>query len=413
MVESAPVVSAVSAPYSEKYWNAFSDADLNTLRTAAGTDPEARFAAAMDLLAGGYYDQAERALIEVSQQVSEINVAVASRIMLASTLRYQHKWSQLRDLPLTSPLPSNDNTLTNNLEQWGKAFAGAPDQTIQFPDGEITLPLRLTVVGTPTVRVRINGKDYDFWLDTGSTMTVISSEVAEAAGSTVLSPEVLAVKTFGGTAPVRPTIIKNLEIGSIRINNSPAVIIDASLMYLRTSATRTAPSGITVDGIIGWDVIRHFDMTMNYEDREITLKQPLFRGNAGGSLVWLARPLVVVTTKAGDKFHFTLDTGAQASFLNGTVLEKTSLVTKIAGTNVYGLAHTGKETTRVVPVLELDVAGKRVLLRNVIVYGPVESGLINCDGILGSDIAKFGPIHIDATNGVFSVGVSDGEDATE
>ena len=414
MVESAPVVSAASTAYSEKYWAAFSDADLNALHTEARTDPETRFAGAMDLLAGGFYDQAERALVEVSKQVSEINVAVASRIMLASILRYQHKWTELRDLPLTSPLPTNDNTLTNDLEQWGKAFAGAPDQTIQFPDGEITLPLRLTALGTPTVRVRINGKDYDFWLDTGSTMTVISSEVAEAAGSTVLSPEVLAVKTFGGTAPVRATVIKSLEIGPVTISNSPAVIIDASSMYLRTSSNvGSMPTGITLDGIIGWDVIRHFDMTMNYADRKITLRQPVFRGNGRGNLVWLARPLVEVSSRSGDKLHFTLDTGAQGSFLNATVLGKSGAVTKGAGTRVYGLAHTGKEINRVIPVLELDVAGKGVALQNVILYGPVESGLINCDGILGSDIARFGSLHIDATNGVFSVGQSDGEDATE
>jgi predicted aspartyl protease len=367
----------------------------------------------MDLLAGGYYDEAERMLLAVSQQVSEINVAVASRIMLASILRYQHKWAQLRDLPLTSRLPATDNAVTNDLEQWGKAFAGAPEQTIQFPSGDITLPLRVTAVGTPTIRVRINGKDYDFWLDTGSTMTVISSEVAEAAGSAILSPEVLSVKTFAGAAPVKATSIQSLEIGSISIANSPAVIIDASLMHLRTSAPGVAPTGIAVDGIIGWDVIRHFDVTMDYTERKITLKRSIFRGTAGGNLVWLARPLVEVTTKGGGKFHFTLDTGAQASFLNPTVLERTGMVTKNAGTKVYGLARTGKEATRVVPVLNLSVAGKTVALENVIVYGPTESGLINCDGILGSDIGRFGPIHIDATNGVFSVGLSDGEDAAE
>jgi len=37
------------------------------------------------------------------------------------------------------------------------------------------------------------------------------------------------------------------------------------------------------------------------------------------------------------------------------------------------------------------------------VYGPAYSGLINCDGILGSDVAQFGKIRIDATNGLFSL----------
>ncbi|HEY4733499.1 MAG TPA: aspartyl protease family protein [Gemmatimonadaceae bacterium] len=414
LAEPVPAVPAAGpAPYSEAYWGAFADADLNTLRTAARTDPEARFAGAMALLAGGYFGDAERALLDVSQQVAEINVAVASRIMLASTLRYEHKWSQLRDLPLTAP----DNTITSELEQWGKAFASTPQEVIHFPGHEVTLPLRLTTIGTPTVRVRINGKDYDFWIDTGSTMTVISSEVVEATKSAVLSSDTLSVKTFSGSAPVRATTIKSLEIGSIVISNTPAVIIDASLMYLRTSAAGDPPSGIAVDGIIGWDTIRHFDLTMDYRDGKITLKEPIFRGDAVGSernLVWLARPLIEVRTKDGGKFHFALDTGAQASFLNATVLAKTGTLTRSSAARVHGLAHTGKETTRVVPILALTLAGRTIPLENVIVYGPVESGLINCDGILGSDVAQFGAIHIDATNGVFSVALSDdAEDSAE
>jgi hypothetical protein len=68
----------------------------------------------------------------------------------------------------------------------------------------------------------------------------------------------------------------------------------------------------------------------------------------------------------------------------------------------------------VVPSLTLEVAGKSLGLENVLVYGPVPSGLINCDGILGSDVARFGTIHIDATNGLFSVGLLDGaEDSAE
>jgi len=40
----------------------------------------------------------------------------------------------------------------------------------------------------------------------------------------------------------------------------------------------------------------------------------------------------------------------------------------------------------------------------MMVYNPSTSSLINCDGIVGSDIARFGRIRIDATNGLFSVG---------
>jgi len=413
---AAPSSSAEAKPYSEKYWTAFADIDLGTLRTSARTESESRFAVAMGLLATGYFDLAERDLLEIGQQTADPNLAVASQVMLATTLQYRHKWTQLRDLSLHSHLAEPDRKMTSELEQWGKVFADAPAEVIHYPADAITLPLRLTRVGTPTIRVRINGKDYDFWVDTGSSMTVISSEVAAATHSRALSPTTLSVKTFSGLAPVHATTIESLEIGAIRLSNSPAVIIDAALMYLHATGDGIPTSGIAVDGIIGWDTIRQFDILMNYAERTITLKKPIFLGNSGGaeqSLAWLGKPLVEVTTKTG-KFHFMLDTGAQSTFLNATVLEKAGVFTKSADTRVYGLARTGSETNRVVPSLPVEVAGKSLNLENVIVYGPVPSGLINCDGILGSDVARFGTVHIDATNGLFSVGVlDDAEDAAE
>ncbi|HEV7389341.1 MAG TPA: aspartyl protease family protein [Gemmatimonadaceae bacterium] len=417
MIESAPPLPAAPRMYSEKYWSAFADVDLNTLRDYARSDPEARFAEAMRLLAMGRYESAERDLLAASQQVTDISVAVASQVMLASTLRYQHRWSELRDLSLTSRLSALDRAITNDLERWGKAFAGAPNEHTSYPDKPVVLPLRMTAVGTPTIHVRINGKEYEFWLDTGSSMTVISSAVAADAKIAEFSPDVLTVKTFAGSAPVKAAIANKIEIGSIVITDSPVVIIDASLMYLRSSAEGVASRGMVVDGIIGWDTIRQFDLMMNYGAGKIILREPKARDFLDGreqSLYWLGRPLVEVSTKSGDKFHLTLDTGAQASFLNATVLEKIGVGARSAGARVYGIARTGRETSRVVPLLALNIAGKHVALENVLVYGPVTSGLINCDGILGSDVAAFGTIHIDATNGVFSVGLSGmSEDAAE
>ena len=409
MAESPPPLPAVPHVYSEKYWLAFADIDLNTLRDNAQTDPEARFADAMRLLARGKYDSAERDLRVVSQQLTDMNVAVAAQVMLASTLRYQHRWAELRDLPLNSRLSASDRVMTTDLELWGKAFAGAPRETTSFPDKPVVLPMRITAVGTPTIRVRINGKEYQFWLDSGSSMTAISSDVAAAAQIAEFSSEVLSVKTFAGSAPVKAAIANKIEIGSIVITNSPVVIIDASLMHLRASADGVPPRGIVVDGIIGWDTMRQFDLTMNYASEKVVIREPKVRDFIDGreqNLYWLGKPLLEARAESGDKYHFSLDTGAQSSFLNATVLEKMGVAARSADTRVYGIALTGKASSRVVPLLSLNVAGKHVALENVLVYGPTPSGLINCDGILGSDLARFGTIHIDATNGLFSVGSS-------
>ena len=417
MVDSGAPLPSASNLYSETYWTAFADLDLPTLVKAARTGPEARFAEAMTLLATGNHESAESAFVAVSQQAGDLNVVVAAQVMLATTLRYEGKWKKLRDISLNTRLGPEDRKVTSDLERWGKAFATAEQQVVAFPDKAVTLPLKLTAVGTPTIHVRINGKDYDFWLDTGSSVTVVSSAVAADAEIAELSPDTLLVRTFAGTVPVRAVSVKRVEIGSIVFTNSPAVVIDESLMYMRETRPGARAGGIRVDGIIGWDTIRQLDLWMDYYGGTVLLRRPAARGTSGTSaqnLAWLGKPLVEVRTKGGIKLHFTIDTGAESSFLNAIVLEKTGIATKLADNRVFGIARTGRETDRVVPFLRIEVGGKSLRLPDVIVYGPVTSGLINCDGILGSDIARFGEVHIDATNGLFSIGRSDGgEDPAE
>jgi len=314
----------------------------------------------MTLLAGGKHESAESAFVAAAIETRDLNVAVAAQVMLASTLRYERKWTKLRDLPLNSKLGPDDRKITSDLESWGKAFADAAAEVATFPDKTVMLPLKVTAVGTPVIRVRVNGREYDFWLDTGSSMTVISSAVAADAKIAALSSDILTVRTFAGSTPVRAASVQRLEIGPIVLTNSPAVIIDASLMYLRASAEGVPAGGLKVDGIIGWDTIRQFDLTMDYADGWITLRQPVQRSLSAEkqNLAWLGRPFVEVRSKDAGNFHFTLDTGAQTTFLNATVIEKTHINTRSADNRVFGIARAGRQTTRVVPVLSIDVGGK-------------------------------------------------------
>jgi len=404
---SPPIERDPPQIYFEEYWAALAELNLDVLRGLARSEPEIGFAEGVALLAAGEHEKAESTFLYASRQSSDVNVAVASHIMLATTLLYEHKWTTLRDLTASSRLVLVDRQNTSDLERWGHAFASADPQTTSFPLAPVSLPLRMTTVGTPTTRVRINGKEFEFWVDTGSSITVVSSDVASEANITILSPDTLTVRTFAGAAPVRPAIVKRMELGPIVFTNSPAIVIDASLMRLKGTGEGVPRAGLHVDGIIGWDIIRQFNVLMDYEQGRITLARPESlgtRGTTAQNLTWVGKPLIEVRTKSGGTLHFTLDTGAQSSFLNALILNRVGAATSISNARVFGIAKTGQETNRVVPTLALEVAGKSLRLLSVIVYGPAYSGLINCDGVLGSDIAQFGKIRIDATNGLFSVG---------
>jgi predicted aspartyl protease len=340
-------------------------------------------------------------------QEDDLSVAAASQIMLAATLMYEHKWSDLRDLGANAQISVATRQNIVGMERWGEAFIGVDSQVTTFPDEPVELVLEITPVSTPTVLVRINGKEYHFWLDTGSTITVLSSNVAKSTGISPLTNDMFTIATFGGVAPAKPAVVKRLEIGGIVLTNTPAIVIDAQLMRVRATADGVPWNGLPVDGIIGWDTIRQFDMALSYVDGIVTIKRPLdlgTRGTPAQNLTWVGRPLVEVTTKQGSKLHFTIDTGAQVSFLNGSSVKRAGVVAVSSSTRPYGIARNGGQSAQAVSALRLGIGDKSLLLRDLIVYTPASSGIVHCDGILGSDIARFGTIRIDATNGLFSVG---------
>jgi len=255
--------------------------------------------------------------------------------------------------------------------------------------------------------VQINGRNYRFWLDTGSTLTVLSSRVAADAHIPALSEEVLRVGTFTGSAPVKPALLKRMEIGPIVVTNSPAMIMDESLMRIKASAGESPWAGQSIDGIIGWDVIRQLAITIDFAGGRIIVRQPENLGTIGTSaqnLTWVGKPFVQVRTTSGETEQFTLDTGAQSSFVNDAIVKKLGAGTRSLDGRIFGIAANLGEHVRLVPALRLQVDGKSLLMRDLIVYTRSSSSLVESDGILGSNVARFGTITIDATNGLFSIG---------
>ena len=389
-----------------EYWDALADLNLAALRGVADGDAQSGFARGMSLLADGDADGAEKAFVAGSEQQSDMNVGIASQIMLATTLLYEHKWAELRSFSFSSHLSPADQDIVRGYQRWGFAFANIEPQRVLLSADSMVMPLHVSPIGTPTIRVRINGKQYEFWLDTGSSITVINSDVARAVGVPTLSSDKLSVRTFSGSTPVKAALVRRIEIGPLLLENTAAVVVDASQMALRSAADRVPSARMRIDGIIGWDTIRQLDLLLDYTSGLIVIRRPVRAEYSPHNLMWMGKPFVEVRTKRGETLHFTLDTGAQSSFLNAIALDKTGASSTTAQGVVFGIGGTGNRANKLIRTLPLVLGGRSVQLDGVMVYGPAYSGMINCDGILGSDISRYGTIRIDATNGVFAIGLS-------
>ncbi len=217
--------------------------------------------------------------------------------------------------------------------------------------GEIILSLRSS--GAVRVPVAINGAGpFSFLLDTGSSHTIVSSELVERLGLPVVAQA--RVHTPAGVEMGRVVKVELISIGSTSAEGlMPSVVSLAKL--------RERESG--VDGVIGQDFLKAFDYTVDYRRKRLRftaeaedphVRLPLVR--AGDRL------LVQLRGNAGDApLLMVPDSGTEGFVIferNGRTAVRVDPVSQFVG--VSGLAS--QQVGRGALLRELQVGG--VTLRN-------------------------------------------------
>jgi clan AA aspartic protease (TIGR02281 family) len=402
-----PYIGANPNVVYESFWDATANLDLAAADTMADDNDQRRFSAAMYAMLDGNLNTAEQLFDSLGRHTKNAFVATASRVMLTAALQYQDKWDRLANLSpdtmgiVRAPLQKNAD-----VEVWARAFAKVGDRIVYIPAREQIVPLTVSRVGTPVIPVQINGKDFLFWLDTGASMSIVSSDVARAAGVTALGSDTLSVATAAGQVAAVPAVISSIGIGQIRITNATAMIVDESLMRVRDSIGTSKAGSLKIDGIIGWDTIREMDLTINFGDGIATVRKPVRKATPHGSwtLFWAGVPIVRLQSGLGRTVHFALDTGAQETFATQWLLEKAFVpVVTVQRKRIGGMGEDLSYVAQQIPQVVFDLPGQTLVLRKMLVYAPAFWTFVHLDGVLGSDVARAGVMRIDATNHLFAL----------
>lgn len=391
----------------ESFWDATANLDLAAADTLADDNDQRRFSVAMAAMLNGNLAGAEHLLDSLERSTSNAFVATASRVMLTAALQYQDKWGRLANLPAdrisVAHAPQQKNT---DVEVWARAFERVAPRTVYVPAREQMIPLSLSRVGTPVIPVRINGQEFLFWLDTGASMSIVSSTVAKAAGVSALGRDTLSIATAAGQVAAVPALIGRVDIGQLRIGNATAMIVDASLMQVRDSFGTSDSGRLRIDGIIGWDTIRELDLTINFGEGVATIRKPVRRATPlnGGTLFWAGVPIVRLQSGLGRAVHFALDTGAQETFATQWLLEKAFVrVVTVQRKRIGGMGQNLSYAAQLIPWISLDLPDHSLIMRRMLVYAPAFWTFVHLDGVLGSDVARAGVMRIDATNHLFAL----------
>ena len=387
------------------YWEALAELYPIEAIGAAHTDSERRFAQALASLMDGDLEKAEQGFADLRTSATDSIIRAGSRVIYTATLQYQEKWEALAALKNEPSQPKADRTDKASIEWWAVAFKNVPPKTISFRTSSVMMPMSVSPVGTPLVAVRIGGKEYNFWLDTGSSMTMLASDVARDLNIVPLVPDTLEIVTSTGRVKAHPALLPMLQIGTLVIRNAPTMIVDESLMQMREPKLVDLSLKVKIDGIIGFDIIRQLDIEVDYGETSLRVRNPATsRRESERNMFWVGLPIVRLTSDDGVPLHFGLDTGAQQTFVTETMLDKLQLqAARVESRRVGGLGGEISLRAPVLPDVRLFVRGFPILFRSAVVRAPVYQVLASLDGVLGGDVWNSGIVRIDMTNGIFAV----------
>lgn len=390
------------------YWSALAELRPDAAAGVARTASQRLFAKSLGEMMNGDLEKAEAGFHSLQATADDSLLRAGARVAYSAVLQYEEKWKTLADVPPV--VVAGHYADRAEIQRWAAAFKNLPQKTIDFPSRPVVVPLRLSTVATPLIPVRINGRDYHFWLDTGSSLTIVSSNVAASLGIVPLSADTLEMVTTTGRVIARPAVISRMDIGEIAVKNVAAMIVDDRLMEMREPRGADVTSAnvpASIDGIIGFDILHRLDIEIDYEDSRLRLRNPAIHRNddpSSRNLFWLGVPVVRLLATDGTPLHFGLDTGAQQTFGTEALFDKLELhPDRREARRVGGLGGIASLQAPILHELEVTVRGHPLFLRELVIYAPVYRTLVSLDGVLGADVSRAGVVRLDATNGIFSV----------
>ena len=137
---------------------------------------------------------------------------------------------------------------------------------IKYPDGGTLLRPAFTALPIQWLLVKDKRKmNFNFYLDTGAGLCFLMSEKFAQDSGILLArrrPLITQAEGMGGKLQMRLTVIKEVKIGPYRFNHVP------TYLYKDDNNVTSYPF---IGGLVGNELLRHFNLTLNYPNHEIHL----------------------------------------------------------------------------------------------------------------------------------------------
>ena len=176
----------------------------------------------------------------------------------------------------------------------------------------MTLPFRI-LDNVPVVEAKWDKfGPYHFVVDTGSSVTLVSPELAKryASGASPPPPmpQVRVRSSEGGSALLTSVMLQKIQLGKARFEYVPALVYDC--------ADLSAQLGVKIDGILGFPLFQNAVLTLDYPHERIVLRSNIPEDGLPGEAILFdnAEKTPLISIRLGDReFAALIDTGSSAA----------------------------------------------------------------------------------------------------
>ena len=266
------------------------------------------------------------------------------------------------------------------------------------------VPFDLGADRRPYVKLKVNGRDATFVIDTGSGFTVLSKESAKRFGVSEIARGGKSQGVGGdGKFSIIYGLVKSLQLGEAKLRSVPCFIRPFH-------GTKERPGEIRSDGFIGLSVLAHFLTELDYKDSVMRLNRqtekslPLqasvdetvipFRTTQNG--------LISIETEldGNHRINAILDSGASSTVISTAAVERLKMrdqIIKGQTARVIGAAGIS-DNVELLFIRNCRVAGlsQNNMRALVLDFGAInETSGFEQSGILGGDFLRHYRVTID------------------
>ncbi|WP_158290489.1 aspartyl protease family protein [Halobacillus salinus] len=349
------------------------------------------FVSALDSITQGKNEDVKKLLTETLVQSEDPYIKNESVVLLFELLFNGRDFETLQTLDLLDH-PAID--LTNR--SIAKTLQKQPAPSFFFPDEKVSVPMKMSQSGSPTIEVILNGTKVTLWLDTGAGMSVLSRSLAQLCQVPTLDIEALNVKNSSNqSVSSQLAIVDSLNIKGVHVKHQPTLLLQDQLLQFEIPKTSEV---MKIDGIIGWDVIQHLHLEIDYKNRSVCIQKSDPK-DLPANLFFCGAPVVKASSEQETPLYFGLDTGAGKSHFSPPLLSKLP-TTQLSKKTVHagGVGDMKEREVQRLKQLDILLASTPIRLFDVREALADFATFFKLDGVLGSDSASAGKLIIDYPN---------------